>query len=1075
MPLCLAAALQTQAQTDVSPYFMTNNGFDEQFNYGATLKGNIAGDVINEVYGWDNETTATYTVAGTFAYNPNVTFNNSSALPASGFNGSEGGALGLTTGWGMQLVYTQTVMLPKGTYRLCSAYYNAGSATAGKSLLAWIPASGTTVASAVSAFPVKKWTADTLTFTLTTSMRGTIRVGLSTNSNSGSAAHAKLLVDYVKILCDNIDKGSLKSALATANGLYGDGSGTYAKELKDAIDKAQNVYDDTQATAVDILESTQQLKDATQTYRYKNATETNPLTLTSLITNPSFENGTTGWDNNGLKTQTNSSFTGKAGTTYLERWVNIGSTVPDVSISQTITGMPNGRYRLQAAAGNIQQKASGSTVNAGEKQTGAALFAGFYSTDVDTMKASKTVNFTVVDGQATIGFKTEKATGNWVCLDNFRLYYLGESTDDDYAQYLAQYVAYVNDNVLSKQMQASARQTVEKAVATANEAIAATPHDETAMVDAKAALDSAVAVADASAAIYETLSSAIDYASQVRQWYEDDTTKTAKMDAAIETAQAAYANANLTKAEMNVAVQALEKVTKSVDKKTYTAEWSMGDVSDANNAYYTGRTRQSKNWILFWEKGYGDNPNAFTCGNYSVDVDEILRHAEIAFNFYTDSLKFIKRGKSKTDTYKMVIRLRYEPTEWEASGSGVDNLIGLLTLTPYATSSRNWQTLYHEIGHCFQYQTHCDNGNSNGWMYAPGGGKGCAFWEQCAQWQAYKIMPEDQFTNEWFSGYLSNVNKHILHESPRYNNYFVQDYWTYKHGIDFIGRLWNESKSPEDAVQAYMRITSIDDSQFNDEMYDCAARFATWDIPALKSYGESKIDSRSLPAMTNAGDNYWRIDATAAPQNTGHNIIRLNTPSKATVVTACFEGLNNQTGYNVVKPAQAEWRYGFVALLTDGTRVYGDMGKATYSSPNDTISFNCPDKCKRLYFVVSGGPKNYWTQVWDDDDTTDEQWPYKVKFGNTNKYGSANVPDTTPIESIFSTTTPSVSVTGHTLHIGQPAQPMAVSVVTLSGAVVAKAEASLSAQTIELQQGVYIVRVSSTDGQTLLTRKIVVR
>ena len=171
----------------------------------------------------------------------------------------------------------------------------------------------------------------------------------------------------------------------------------------------------------------------------------------------------------------------------------------------------------------------------------------------------------------------------------------------------------------------------------------------------------------------------------------------------------------------------------------------------------------------------------------------------------------------------MVIRLRYDPTAWEASGSGVDDLIGLLTLTPWAAPSRNWQTLYHEIGHCFQYQVHCDNGDRNGWMYEPGGGKGCAFWEQCAQWQAYKIMPADQFNNEWFDGYLQNVHKHILHESPRYNNYFIQDYWCYKHGMDFMGRLWNQSRNPEDAVEAYMRLTGITDSEFNDEMYDCAA------------------------------------------------------------------------------------------------------------------------------------------------------------------------------------------------------------------------------------------------------------
>jgi len=37
----------------------------------------------------------------------------------------------------------------------------------------------------------------------------------------------------------------------------------------------------------------------------------------------------------------------------------------------------------------------------------------------------------------------------------------------------------------------------------------------------------------------------------------------------------------------------------------------------------------------------------FTCGNHTIDIDEVLRNAEIAFDFYTDSLKFIRRQMNK--------------------------------------------------------------------------------------------------------------------------------------------------------------------------------------------------------------------------------------------------------------------------------------------------------------------------------------------------------------------------------------------------------------------------------------------
>lgn len=1074
--LCFAAGMEGMAQEDISAYFLENNGFDQEFNYGTDRTGNVSGDIINEVYGWTNETTSTYTVAGTFAYNDRLTFNGSSPLPVAGFENSAGGALGLSTGWGMQLAYSQAVSLPKGTYRVCAAYYNVGTATDGSSLLAWMPDQGAATASAVSSFPVGIWKTDTLTFTLTARTSGRLRVGFAAVEGIGSAGNAKILVDYVRLLCDGLDKEALTFALSDAREVYGDGSGIGAADLKAVIDRAQAVYEDAEAGVTEILSLTDQLTEAIRTYQYGNASPGQPLDLTSAIVNPSFEDGTTGWENEGLLTQMNTVFPGKAGDTYLERWVDIGSCVPDVAISQTLENIPDGKYLLRAAVGNIQQTGANSTVNAGEKQTGVALYAGFYETPVDTMKRQKDLFFTVVDGQVTIGFKAENATGNWICLDNFSLHYLGQNTPEDYAAYLDRYAEVVRGGLDSRPVQASARQLAEAALDVAGKAVAAEPLDPAALEAAKKALDEAMEAVEVSASFYASLAGAMDYAAQVAGWYEDDEVKHAKMQSALQAAQAALDNPDLTEEEIRAAVSALQTVTAEVDKKVYTAQWSMGNVNDPNNNYYIGRTRQSKNWILFWEKGYGENPKTFTCGSHTIDVDEVLRHAEIAFEFYTDSLKFIRPGQSKTDTYKMVIRLRYEPAEWEASGSGVDDLIGLLTLTPWAAPSRNWQTLYHEIGHCFQYQVHCDNGDQNGWMYAPGNGNGCAFWEQCAQWQAYKIMPADQFNNEWFDGYLQNVHKHILHETPRYNNYFIQDYWSYLHGMDFMGRLWNESRNPEDAVEAYMRLTGITDSEFNDEMYDCAARFATWDIPALEDYGAAKIDARPQPAMTNLDDNYWRIAPSVAPENTGHNIIKLNAPRRATTVTACFEGLNSEDGYRVKNPAYAEWRYGFVAQLQDGSRLYGDMGKSTYSDPTDTVRFECPARCQRLYFVVSGGPKRYWRQVWDDNDANDEQWPYRVKFGNTNRYGSSNLPDETAIGAVsFGDALPSVTVSGRTLQVGASPVVSAVRVLTISGICVEELPAGRSAVSIALRPGFYVVQALDASGRALLTEKVMLR
>ncbi len=1071
--LIMAAAMSGSAQVDVSEYFLTNNGFDVRFNYDATVSGNILGDIINDVYGWTNATTATYTVAGTFAYNPNVSFNHSAPLPAQGFNGSEGGCLGMSTGWGNQHLYNQRVTLPKGTYKLRAAYYNVGTSPDGRSLLAWAPDKLAKRASTVKSYPVGQWIEDEITFTVNAVKTGTIQIGFLTNSGAGSNDHAKVLVDYVKLYCESIDKGDLNTALTEARDAYGDGSGVGAVAFKAVIDAAQAVYDNAEASITDILDATRNLTDATRNYIFGNASVEHPLDMTDRIVNPDFEDGTNGWQNSGFASQSNSSFTGKSGGYYMERWTSIGSKLPDVSLSQTLTDLPEGRYILRAATGHITQKTSGSNVNNGTAQTGALLYAAYSSTEAADHTKSQDLAFNVAGNTATIGFKTVNATGNWVCFDNCRLLYVGQLTDADYCAYLTSYIADVRANVCTLRGQGSARQVLVSALNAAEELVASGSATRQALAAAKDDIDAARSTYLASAALYQKLADALVYARKVRSWWIDDTTRVAPLVEAIATAEATLENDALAASDITEAVATLDAVVKTVDKKIYTAQWSMGNINDKNNAWYMGRTRQSKNWILFWEKGYGEAPSTFSCGNYTVDVDQVLERAETAFKFYTDSLKYVIPGQSKTDTYKMVIRLRYEPTEWEASGSGVDDLIGLLTLTPWATPSRNWQTLYHEVGHCFQYQVHCDNNDRNGWMYEPAGGKGCAFWEQCAQWQAYKIMPDAQFNNEWFDGYMKNVHKHILHESPRYNNFFVQDYWCWRHGMDFMGRLWNQSRNPEDAVDAYMRINGLTVSEFYDEMYDCAARFATWDIPHLEQYGKSKITARPQPTMKRNTNGGWQIDASVAPENTGHNIIRLNTPRAAKTVAVQLTGMSGADGYRSKNPTAAEWRYGFVAYLKDGSRVYSPMGKATYEEPVSQLSFDCPDNVDRLFLVVSGGSSFYWTQKWDDNDANDEQWPYEVLFGSTNKYGTADMPALAAVESVQTdANAPSMWADGGVLHIGPGADGLTVTLTTVSGTAVGLYAPGTD---VALAPGFYIATVATADGRNVATRKIVVK
>ena len=133
------------------------------------------------------------------------------------------------------------------------------------------------------------------------------------------------------------------------------------------------------------------------------------------IDNPNFEARFAGWENNGMLFQTNNSFNGKNGMVYMEKYVSKGSKVGTVSMKQTLTDMEPGTYTLVAGAQNIIQDSE-------DQQKGAFLFAGNEQVEI-VDSAEYSVTFTVLEGKAEIGFMTKGCTGNWVSIDNFRLYY----------------------------------------------------------------------------------------------------------------------------------------------------------------------------------------------------------------------------------------------------------------------------------------------------------------------------------------------------------------------------------------------------------------------------------------------------------------------------------------------------------------------------------------------------------------------------------------------------------------------------------------------------------------------------
>ena len=469
------------------------------------------------------------------------------------------------------------------------------------------------------------------------------------------------------------------------------------------------------------------------------------------------------------------------------------------------------------------------------------------------------------------------------------------------------------------------------------------------------------------------------------------------------------------------------------------------DWNDADSKWSFARSKSSEHCVVFWEKGFGENPNAEDVPeNMRVDVDDLLAQAEKIYQVNVEKLGF-GGGKepSQLEKYKLEIYLCHT-ADWLATGSGYDNTIGALWVSP-ATCHPVGDTIGHELGHAFQYQVSCDralNGadpETSGFRYAHDGGFGNTIWEQCAQWQAFRVYPEQVFT--WFhrETWAKNCHRAVEHEWMRYQSYWIFFALKDLKGAQVVSDVWKRSERPEDFLGAYMRLycnrayrgmgtTEYPDGSPNllyRDLYYYASHAATFDFEGVPAAPEEWLDSYR-PNMIKLEDGSLQVAFSSCPSETGFNVIPLDPKDYGEKIVAelttlpigsplaegdpgeAMQGGNGETvaehktTYNDVgrdddlKPIHL---FGFVALRANGVRVYGGenspfvgfaegliskFGGFRYGQEGITGSyeFRIPEDTKRLFFVVLGAANRHVLHKWDDDERNDVQLPYKVKFSS---------------------------------------------------------------------------------------------
>lgn len=156
------------------------------------------------------------------------------------------------------------------------------------------------------------------------------------------------------------------------------------------------------------------------------ATEANPIDISYVITNADATRKNNfhaeqpvGWklsQDDAFKCEFANYLPSKVGDSYFNKWQESGN-LTDRSMSQTVTGLPSGRYRLSVI--------THSSVIA----AGANLFANSDKTALNTVTESNVVSVTttVTDGHLTFGVELKDYQSNDCKFDHFTLEYLGWS------------------------------------------------------------------------------------------------------------------------------------------------------------------------------------------------------------------------------------------------------------------------------------------------------------------------------------------------------------------------------------------------------------------------------------------------------------------------------------------------------------------------------------------------------------------------------------------------------------------------------------------------------------------------
>ena len=246
------------------------------------------------------------------------------------------------------------------------------------------------------------------------------------------------------------DAASLSEAIAAYNArvaLYATLERAYEVDA-DAADVLA-IYNNPAATAEQLKEANSALKSAIDRAYYEQkwdeASDDNPMDVTDdCLVNPAFDEGNiNGWlctfksgvNATDVGYQNNRTYENNGVTidgfiqAWMNAWGNATAVIGDGELSQTLYGLPQGRYVLSADAISVHQNTSSYN-----PVKGVYLFikSGRFEKKISIATANERPEHFEVEflnegsDEMTFGLRSEGCNANWIAADNFRIEYYGK-------------------------------------------------------------------------------------------------------------------------------------------------------------------------------------------------------------------------------------------------------------------------------------------------------------------------------------------------------------------------------------------------------------------------------------------------------------------------------------------------------------------------------------------------------------------------------------------------------------------------------------------------------------------------